>query len=211
MPHLLELFSGTGSVGRAFRERGWEVTSVDTRQDFAPTICCDVGQLTREHITGTVDLIWASPPCTQYSKARTRAKRPRDLDGADALVQKVLDLAGELQCPFLFENPYTGLLKDRPVVRDLEMRVLDYCKYGAPYRKRTAIWTNTSWTPARPLCLYDCAATEPGAKRHKAKAQQGAPGPRFTLEQLYALPTELCDEMAYWADGRAWAGLRLSA
>ena len=38
------------------------------------------------------DFIWCSPPCTQYSKAWTRAKKERDLDGADAIVQRRLDI-----------------------------------------------------------------------------------------------------------------------
>ena len=64
MPHLLELFSGTGSIGRALREIGWQVTNVDTEVKFIPTICCYVLELDAERILeyGNVDLIWASPP-----------------------------------------------------------------------------------------------------------------------------------------------------
>ena len=42
MPALLELFSGTGSVGRAFEARGWEVVSVDCVAKFRPTHCVDI-------------------------------------------------------------------------------------------------------------------------------------------------------------------------
>ena len=63
-----------------------------------------------------MDLLWASPPCTHYSSARTTAKTPRDLVGSDAMVQKVLDLADELFCYYLMENPNSGLLKSRAVV-----------------------------------------------------------------------------------------------
>ena len=42
MPRLLELFSGTGSVGRAFEELGWVVVSVDLDRNAKPTICMDV-------------------------------------------------------------------------------------------------------------------------------------------------------------------------
>ena len=38
------------------------------------------------------DMVWASPPCIQYSKARTTAKTPRDLEGADKLVSKALEI-----------------------------------------------------------------------------------------------------------------------
>ena len=97
-PHLLELFSGTGSTGRVFEAAGWRVTSVDCEPRLGPTICCDVLRLEPGMVQGNVDLIWASPPCTHYSIARTTAKTPRDLEGSDRLVQKVLDLADHFFC-----------------------------------------------------------------------------------------------------------------
>jgi len=200
MPHLLELFSGTGSIGRAFRERGWQVTSVDIELKFTPTICCNVMDLTAERILeyGEVDLLWASPPCTQYSCARTTARTPRDLAGADAMVRKVLDLADLLFCYYLIENPHSGLLKTREVVAGIPMQVLDYCRYGAPYRKRTSIWTNSDYVPARPLCEKDCDGSD--GKKHFRRAQRSGPGYRNTLEELYHIPPALCNEIAEWAD-----------
>ncbi len=77
------------------------------------------------------------------------------------------------------------------------MRVLDYCKYGSPYRKRTASWTNSPWEPARELCRYDCAASE--GRRHTSRAQRcPTKGQRWSLEELYAMPPELCEEIAGW-------------
>ena len=193
-PVLLELFSGTGSIGRAFRARGWNVVSVDIDETTNPTIQKDVLELSPEDLPDRVDLIWASPPCTHYSVARTKAKIPRDLDGSDRLVRKVLDLVEHFRVDFLMENPYTGLLKTRDVVKDVPFHIVDYCTYGAPYRKRTAIWTNTEWKPRHPLCKHDCPSSV--GRKHKARAQQGSPGPRFALNELYAVPTELCDELA---------------
>ena len=42
MPRLLELFSGTGSVGDCFRMHGWEVVPLDSDPLFSPTICADI-------------------------------------------------------------------------------------------------------------------------------------------------------------------------
>ena len=84
---LLELFSGTKSVGRAFEALGWEVTSLDTDATTRPTICADIQEWDdRTYPPGHFDFIWASPVCTEFSRALTR--RPRRLTEGDGLVLK---------------------------------------------------------------------------------------------------------------------------
>ncbi len=201
MPLLLELFSGTGSIGRAFRQKGWDVFAVDLNPKAAADLHIDVLELTPAMLPAHIDAIWASPPCTHYSRARTKAKTPRDLIGSDALVQKVLDLVAHYGVPFFMENPHSGLLKEREVVQGVPMQVVDYCRYGTAYRKRTAIWTNTAWQPARPLCNRDCASSN--GVRHTTMAQQGGEhgGSRHSQNQLYSIPAELCLEFAGYMAG----------
>ena len=86
------------------------------------------------------------------------------------------------------------------------MQIVDYCKYGKPYRKRTSIWANTDWVPQRPLCRHDCPHSE-GGRRHTAAAQQGGDGSgrRFNVNDLYSIPAELCSEIAGYVVARARA------
>ena len=199
-PVLLELFSGTGSVGRSFRARGWEVFSVDIDATAKPTLVSDILDLQWDALPPDVDCIWASPPCTHYSSARTKAKTPRDLEGSDAIVQKVLDIIKWYGVPWFMENPESGLLKGREVVAGLPFQVVDYCKYGKPYRKRTAIWTNTYWKPQQPLCIHDCPVSS--GSKHTARAQQApssATDVRYSRDELCSIPPALCDEIADYA------------
>ena len=193
---LYELFCGTKSIGKVFEQHDWTVVSVDVEAKFNPTICCDIRDLAPEMLLeasgAPPDAMWLSPPCTHYSIARSKAKAPRDLALSDSLVQAGLDLAAFFGCPFWMENPYTGLLKTRAVVAGIPMRVLDYCRYAedspefeARYRKRTAIWTNTSWYPARALCL---------AKNHP-KCQG------FDREGKYRVPSQIAREIVQWLEG----------
>ena len=68
---LLELFSGTGSVGRIARAHGWDVLSLDLKNaDINEDIqTWDYQQLEPKHF----DVILASPPCTEYSIAKKTA------------------------------------------------------------------------------------------------------------------------------------------
>ena len=57
MPRLLELFKGTGSVGRAFEALGWDVTSLDIDPKANATYTCDIADFDYRCIDGHVDVI----------------------------------------------------------------------------------------------------------------------------------------------------------
>ena len=101
MPVLLELFYGTGSVGRAFDALGRDVISVDIDPKANATYTCDIADFDYRCIHGHVDVIWASPSCTKYSVCRTLGLED-DLQSSDALVRKTLEIAEALGSPPFF-------------------------------------------------------------------------------------------------------------
>ena len=196
MPRLLELFSGTGSIGKIFRARGWEVVSVDCDPKMNPTIVADIATFNYRMLGGRFDALWASPPCQMYSIARSKAKTPRDLEGSDRLVQKVKDMIDFFHPTFwVFENPQSGLLKGRRVVEGIPYVDVDYCMYSWPYRKRTRIWTNATGQRWTRLCEHDCEASDGNCHTNWAQKAGQHRGDKFTREELYAMPPLLCEEI----------------
>ena len=197
---LLELFSGTGSVGSAFASAGWEVTSLDSDPKTDATIHEDI--LTWDYSTyppGHFDVIWSSPCCTHYSCARRGAKTPRNLALADSLVLRSQEIISYFNPHAWFiENPQTGLLKDRPFMHSIPFCDVDYCAYcDFGYRKRTRIWNNINFQGK--LCLGRGFCINMDGNKHKTTAQQGTNrgkeglyGTHISQQNLHKIPRLLC-------------------
>jgi len=175
---VLELFSGTGSVGKVAKEMGWEVVSLDLKNADIETniLNWDYTIYKPEHF----DLIWASPPCDTFSVLRkTWIGRKLKCHGGSVctyeLLQKDIDTIGlpilrkteeiidYLKPKYYFiENPQTGQMKDylsRPFYD------VDYCKYADwGYKKRTRIWTNLKGFIPK-VCKKDCGQLVDGIHR----------------------------------------------
>ena len=160
--NVLELFSGTHSVGKVCKKLDWNTLSldIDGRADITMSILdWDYKQYPKD----AFDIIWASPPCATFSAlqnsnlGRMRNGEVYTLDVmetemktiGDPLVLKALEIIRYFNPKYWFmENPQTGRLKDRPYMKDIPYYDVDYCMYSDwGYRKRTRIWTNKQdWT-----------------------------------------------------------------
>ena len=137
---ILDLCGGTGSWSQPYKEAGYDVRVItlpahDIRLFQTPTI--------------SIYGVLAAPPCTMFSYARTKAKKPRDLWEGMEIVQACLRIIWELQYKpvsdtakytklkfWALENP-NGLLKHFLGKPAFEFNPYDF---GDQYQKHTHLW-----------------------------------------------------------------------
>ena len=136
---ILDLCGGTGSWSKPYKEAGYDVRNI-TLPDY------DVRTYNPpENVYG----ILVAPPCTMFSLARTKAKKPRDLKEGMETVRACLDIiwscmeiqqdTAKKKLPLKFwalENP-NGMLKyflGKPAFE------FNPYEFGDGYKKRTMLW-----------------------------------------------------------------------
>jgi len=206
---LLELFKGTGSVGKVFKELypEGEIVSVDILKKYEPTYCGDIMEFDyKKYPVGHFDIIWGSPECKVYSilqntwlKTGKRGESGK-WDSMEHL-QRVrlehgkfskitLDMCEYLKPKWWFiENPWASAMKDLPHFKGVPSIRFDYCRFGYEYQKPTRIWTNRELEPIK----CDC--------KEKHKIRLGACSNTFrhktvfadttNINQRYSIPPEL--------------------
>jgi hypothetical protein len=150
---VLELFSGTGSVGKICKEKGYEVVSLDLKGADINTdiLKWDYTTYPAKHF----DIIWASPPCDTFSNLRkcwygrkmkchngaifTKELELQDRERTGLPILRQTQAIIDYFKPALWfiENPKTGSMKD---YLTLPFYDVDYCKYSDwGYKKPTRI------------------------------------------------------------------------
>jgi hypothetical protein len=200
--NVLELFSGTASVGREFEKRGWNLTTVDNDSQFEPDICKDVMKIIHEELR-TPEVLWASPPCTCFSVAsigthwggghRAYIPKTEEAEKSIALVRHTLMLIKRLNPKFWFmENP-RGVLRKLPMMRGLQRTTVTYCQYGDKRMKPTDIWGTVNEFKWRPMCKNGDKCHEEARRGAKTGTQGLSVVDRARIPA--ALGRELCEQI----------------
>lgn len=207
---VLELFSGTRSVGKAFERRGHIVYSIDWDEQFYADWHVDLEKVTAAQIIkrfGHPDVIHASPDCSTYSVAaigRHRLKDP-EIPGLQPTTEyakkcervnvNVMRLIRDLRPKLFFiENPRGGMRK-AAWIQWAPMHTVTYCHYQPelPVSERrmkpTDLWTNHPNPKFKPPCKN-------GDPCH-AKAPRGSRTGTQGMDKVdkYVIPQALCDHI----------------
>jgi len=198
---VADLWVGTGSATRAWRDNGWRIVGVDIDPKWEDScddfIEADILDVTVEQLLakGPFDFAWASVDCTLCSVAGGFSHWRKDgkyalpiTREAGELVKRLhhtLYLLENLGCPWVLENP-RGMMRKISIMDRYPRETITYCAYGDFRMKPTDLWGDfpASWIP-REKCKNGWPCHE-AAPRGAKTGTQGVP-----KEERYLVPYAL--------------------
>lgn len=145
---ILDLCGGTGSWSKPYKDAGYDVQVITLPDHDVLTY------KPPENVYG----IFAAPPCTMFSRARTTAKTPRDFEGATKVVGACLRIIWEAQYENRFglqfwamENP-AGHLQRFMGKPPFKFHPYDF---GDRHSKQTFIWGYFNEPKKSPVLLNE--------------------------------------------------------
>ena len=133
---ILDLCGGTGAWSKPYKDAGYDVRVItlpmfDVTDPYIQETCVNLKPYG----------ILAAPPCTMFSLARTKAKKPRDLKEGMRIVKACMDIIWEARGKnklafWALENPmgYLRQFLGKPKF------TFDPSEFGGDYNKTTDIW-----------------------------------------------------------------------
>ena len=141
MVKVLELFSGTRSVGKCCDQLGWESVSVD--MILPADHKCDIMDFNyKQYDKNEFDIIWGSPPCTEYSKAKTNY----DKNGIVRKLTKVLnDERWKEEAPYVILKVNPNIILEEEITTDILCPALEEEKVNNQYVKASIVDSSISF------------------------------------------------------------------
>jgi len=207
--NVLELFSGTHSIGNIFETNGWNIISVDLDNKFKPTHNIDILEFDyKQYPQDYFTYIHSSPPCILFSQNQQtwygrekkhnitgemviwdRKQHEECIKLSDMLVEKTLEIINYFKPKyFTIENPHHNNwnnIKYRPYMLEIPYSLVDYCMYDFPAKKPTIVFNNFN------LVLKTCDKSHTHIKFANFNIKNG----EHRLYTRYVIPKKLCEEI----------------
>lgn len=194
------LCSGTGHDARSFRRLfpGVRVDTLDVSPESNPTILANVLEWDYGAIpSGTYQVVYASPPCTPFSRANVNANE-EDVEVGVRVAIRCFEICVALATVvWIVENPVNRLAEHPDMTRyDAYRRPTTYCHWGTLYKKPTNVWTNAP-IDALPYCSVEHPCPHVQEDGRHPRTSQSGPTRRADGTVIRGTPPSVAQNMPF--------------
>lgn len=140
---MLDLFAGLGGASQAMKLRGWDVTTLELEAKFKPDLCMSIADYHPKE--GEFDFVWASPPCTEFSRESMPWCRTGKIPSLDLLGEAIRVIVEAKPKFWAIENVRGSIKYFTPILGEPRIRASPVFVWGelpdsVPRKIKVAPW-----------------------------------------------------------------------